>query len=128
LITGITVRSVQVGQGLGLDALRGVDQQDGALAGVEGARDLVGEVDVPGRVDQVQDVVLAVARLVGQAHGLRLDGDAALALQVHLVEVLGAHLALADGVGEIDQPVGEGRLAVVDVRDDAEVAHARLVD
>ena len=39
---------VGVGEGLGLDALGGVDQEDGALAGGEGAGDLVAEVDVAG--------------------------------------------------------------------------------
>ena len=46
---------------LRLDALRGVDDQQRALARGQRARDLVGEVDVAGRVDQVQLVGLAVA-------------------------------------------------------------------
>ena len=53
-------REVGVGQRLRLDALRGVDHQQRAFAGGQRARDLVGEVDVPGRVDQVEDVLLAV--------------------------------------------------------------------
>ena len=51
---------VGVGDGLGLDALGGVDQQDRALAGGQATRDLVVEVDVAGRVDQVELVGLAV--------------------------------------------------------------------
>ena len=46
-----------------------------------------------GRVDQVEDVVLAVAGRVVQPHRLRLDGDAALALDVHGIEHLRRHLA-----------------------------------
>ena len=75
-----------------------------------------------GRVDEVEDVGLAVSGLVGQAHGLGLDGDAALALDVHVVEHLLRHLAVAQRAGELDQPVGEGRFAVVDMRNDREVA------
>ncbi len=41
-------RQVQVGQRLRLDALGGVDQQHRALAGLQRARHLVGEVDVAG--------------------------------------------------------------------------------
>ena len=48
---------VGVGQGLGLDALGGVDDQEGAVAGGQAARDLVGEIDVAGGVDEVEDVV-----------------------------------------------------------------------
>jgi hypothetical protein len=81
---------------------------------------------VPGRVDQVQVVRLAVV-LPEHAHGLRLDRDPALALDVHGVEQLVAHLALGHRVGDLEDAVGERRLAVVDVRDDREVADAGLV-
>ena len=57
-------RQVRVRERLRLDALRGVDDQQRALAGRERAADLVREVDVAGRVDEVQLVGLAVARLV----------------------------------------------------------------
>ena len=65
LMTGMIVRpsrerEVDVGERLGLDALRGVDDEDRALAGLEAAADLVAEVDVAGRVDQVQPVGEAV--------------------------------------------------------------------
>ena len=83
-------RQVEVGQRLRLDALGGVDQQHRALAGLQRARHLVGEVDVAGGVDQVQHVIV-VAHPPGQPHVLRLDGDAALPLDVHPVEVLGTH-------------------------------------
>ena len=54
-------REVDVGERLRLDALRGVDHEDRALAGLEAAAHLVGEVDVAGRVDQVEPVQIAVA-------------------------------------------------------------------
>ena len=49
-------RQVEVGERLRLDALRGVDEQDGALARRQRPRDLVGEVDVAGGVDEVEDI------------------------------------------------------------------------
>ena len=84
----VVERLVDVGERLRLDALRGVDHQQGTLAGGEAAVHLVGEIDMAGGVDQVEDVVLAVARVIVQAHGLRLDGDAALALDIHGIEHL----------------------------------------
>jgi hypothetical protein len=75
----------------------------------------------------VQDVVAAVVGRPRHPHVLRLDGDAALALDVHLVEVLRAHLPPVDHAGQLQHPVGQRRLAVVDVRDDAEVADSPLV-
>ena len=70
---------------------------------------------------------MAVAGDVVEADGLGLDGDAALALDVHRVEQLLLHVAGGDGPGGLDQPVGERGLAVVDVGDDGEVADVRGV-
>ena len=117
----------QVRQRLRLDALRGVNDEDGPLAGGKRPRHLVREVHVPGGVDEVQLVRLAALRRVGHAHGVQLDGDAALALEVQRIEHLGLHLALLEHAGGLDQAVGERRLAVIDVGDDAEVADAALV-
>ena len=47
-------RLIDVGQRLRLDALGGVDDQQCAFARGEAAADLVGEVDVAGRVHQVE--------------------------------------------------------------------------
>ena len=111
-------RQIGVGQRLRLDALRGVDDEQRPFRRGQRARDLVGEVDVARRVDQVQDVGLAVVGMVGQPDRVRLDRDPAFALEVHRVEHLGFHLALLQRAGHFEKPIGERRLAVVDVRDD----------
>jgi hypothetical protein len=81
---------------------------------------------VAGRVDQVEEVVLPILRAVDHANGMALDGDAALALEIHGVEYLLAHLLVGERTGVLQQTVGERRLTVVDVRDDAKVANAFL--
>ena len=113
---------VSIGEGLGFDALACVDHQQRAFTAGERARDFVAEVDVAGSVDEVELVGFAVVRLVDHADGVGLDGDAAFALEVHGVEDLGLHLALGQASGELEEAVGEGGFAVVDVRDDREVA------
>jgi hypothetical protein len=75
----------------------------------------------------MQLVGLAVLRLVEHADGLGLDSDAPFAFEVHRVEQLCPHLALGDGVGELEDAIGQGRLAVVDVGDDREVADVSLI-
>ena len=121
-------REVDVGERLGLDALRRVDDEDRPLARLEAVAHLVGEVDVPGRVDEVEPVGQPVVGGVLEADGARLDRDALLALEVHRIEDLARHLARVDGVRDLEQAVGQRRLAVIDVRDDREVAQAILGD
>ena len=58
---------------------------------------------------------------------MRLDRDAALALEVHRVEDLRFHLARLQRAGHLEEPVRERRLAVVDVGDDREVADETLI-
>ncbi len=121
---------VSVGEGLSLHALRSIDHQQRALAGLQAARNLVGEIDVAGRIDQVELVEVAVVGAIVEADRVGLNGDAALALEVHRIEHLLHHFALGKRAGDFEQAVGKRRLAVVDVRNDREIAdefaiHAR---
>ena len=115
-------REIRVRQRLRLDPLRCVDDEQRPLAGLQRARHLVREVHVTGRVDQVQLVPLPE-----HAHRLRLDRDPALALELHRVEQLLLHVAVGDRIGELQDAIGQGRLPMVDVGDDREVADVCLV-
>jgi hypothetical protein len=55
---------------------------------------------------------------------LGLDGDAPLPFELHGVEVLLTHLPRVDRARELEDAIAEGRLAMVDVGDDGEVANA----
>ncbi len=108
---------ITVGERLGLDPLRGIHDEHDTLTRGERSADLVTEVDVARGVDEMQPVVPP-----RHAHVLRLDRDPALALEVHRVEVLGAHVAGLDCTGDLEDAIGQRRLAVVDVGDDREIA------
>jgi hypothetical protein len=73
-------------------------------------------------VDQVELVVLAGDAAVRHAHRVELDRDAALTLELVVVEHLLAHLTLVERARALEKSVREGRLPVVDVRHDAEIA------
>ena len=75
-----------------------------------------------GRVDQVQLIRLAVGVLVVDRDRVHLDGDAPFALQVHVIQELGAELPLADRSGLQQELVGESGLPVIDMGDDREVS------
>ena len=68
---------------------------------------------MPRGVDEVQNRALPV-----DPHVLGLNGDAPLTLEVHGVEVLGAHVSHLNGIGELQNTVGKGGLTVVDVGND----------
>ena len=74
-------------------------------------------------VDQVKNVFNAICRMdILHLDGVALDGNSAFAFEVHIVKRLVLHVALADGVGILQQTVSERAFAVVNVGNDAEVA------
>src|SRR6185369_13833966 len=105
---------------LRLDAGDGVEDGDGAVEDAQAALDLDREVDVAGRVDDVDPVVLPLAG--GRGGG---DRDPALLLLFHPVHHRGALVDLAHFVGAagvVEDALGRRRLAGVDVRHDPDVA------
>ncbi len=106
--------------GLRLDAGDRVEHRDRAVEDAQDSLDLDGEVDVAGRVD---DVDLAVVPLRGG--GGRGDRDATLLLLDHVVHHRGAFVHLADLVGAtgvVEDPLGRRGLTRVDVSHDPDVA------
>lgn len=116
----VPIRLAPHGFALRLDARDGVEHGDGAVEHPQRALDLVGEVDVAGRVDEGEAVAGPRA-----AHGRGEDGDAAVAFLRVEVGDGGAVVDLArpvDDAGTVQDPFGDGGLAGVDVGEDAEVA------
>ncbi|MCY1422034.1 hypothetical protein D9M71_377030 [compost metagenome] len=115
-------RRVAVGNRLRFNALTGIDHQQRAFTGSQRTAHLIGEVNVAGGVNEVQLVVDTVFGFVIQRNAVRLDGDPALALEVHGVQDLGFHFALGEAATHLDEAIGQRRLAMVNVGDDGEIA------
>ncbi len=128
-------RLAQHETGLGQRPLGSIDQEDDAVDHGECPLDLAAEVGMPGCVDDVQRDVVAVARIVpDERRVLREDRDPLLTLEVARVhDALRDLLVRAEGSGLVEHRVDERGLAVVDVRDDRQVAdvaaatHVRLI-
>ena len=106
--------------GLRLDTGDRVEHRDRAVEDAQRPLDLDGEVDVAGRVD---DVDLAVVPLRGGGGGG--DRDAALLLLDHVVHHRGAFVHLTDLVGAtrvVEDALGRRGLTRVDVSHDPDVA------
>ena len=116
-----------VSQGLRFDSLRSIDDQQSALARSQRPRDFVAEVHMAGRVDEIQLIKLPIFGGVHHADRVRFDGDAALAFEVHGVKHLSLHFARRQRACELKQTVGERGFAVIDVRDDREIADVLVV-
>ncbi len=106
--------------GLRLDATDGAEHGDGTVEDAQRALDLDREVNVPGRIDDLNAMVLPERSRRGGR-----DRDAALLLLDHPVHGRRAVVDLADLVraaGVEQHALGRGRLAGVDVRHDPDVA------
>ena len=104
--------------GLGQRALRGIHEQQHGIDHQQRPLDLATEVGVTRRIHDVQaDVAVLDAGLLGE------DGDALLALEVAGVHhPFGDDLVGLEGARLLEDGIDEGRLAVVDVGHDGDVA------
>src|SRR5437763_301404 len=111
-------RLAQHEAGLGLRALGRVDEEEHAVDHGQGPLHLTAEVGVAGGVDDVElHAAEADGRVLGQ------DRDALLPLEVHRVEdAVGDLLVLPEDAGLPEHGVDQGRLAVVDVGHDGDIA------
>src|SRR5262249_27469914 len=114
---------------LRLHARHRVEHTDGAVEHAQRTLDLDGEVDVARRVDDVDAEAGTGERAgLGLPEGGRRgrgDGDAALLLLLHPVHGGGAIVDFADLMrlaGVVEDALGRGGLAGVDVRHDTDVA------
>ena len=103
-------------------ALGGVDEQDDAVDHLQDTLDLAAEVGVARGVDDVDlDAVVLAGAVLGQ------NRDAALTLDVAGVhDALGHLLVGTESTGLLQHLVDQSGFAVVDVRDDRDVAEIFL--
>ena len=73
---------------------------------------------MPRRVDKVERVALVL-----HLNSMALDGDAALLLQIHIVEHLILHLPNIHRIGELQQAVGYRRFTVVNMSNNAKISY-----
>ncbi len=121
-------RQIDIGQSLCFDALRRVYDQDRTITGSQATGNFIVEVHMSGRIDQIEDIFIAVICLIDDAAGLRLDRDTSLALQFHIIQDLRLHFALCKQARLFDDAVGQCRLTMIDVGDDTKVSYELLID
>ncbi len=116
----VTVRQAPVRLGLRLHAGHALDDEHGTIQHAQRAVHLDVEIDVARRVDDIDAVVLPLARNCGGG-----DRDAALTLLLHVVSRGVAVMHFANAVRHarvVQDTLGRRRLAGIDMRGDADVA------
>ena len=103
-----------------------INDKDRAFTGGKCSGNLVIEIHMPRRVDQVEGILLPVLRLIYNTHSLGLYCDSALTLQVHIVQDLLLHLAAGQRAGMLNQTVRQRRLAVVNMRNNTKIPDSIL--
>ena len=79
------------------------------------------------RVNQVEDILLAVLSLIHNAYRLGLDGYASLPLNIHVVKHLCLHLTAGKQSGLLNNTVRKGGLAMVNVGYNTKITNLTLV-
>ena len=79
------------------------------------------------RINQVEDVLLAVLCLIYNTDGLRLDGYTSLPLNIHVVKHLCLHLTAGKQSGLLNNTVRKGGLAMVNVGYNTKITNLTLV-
>jgi hypothetical protein len=121
--------------GLDTDTFDTVDDDKSAISDSKSSCDLRGEIDVTRRIDQVDQELVSINLLWDifqiflirqvrvQRDGGRLNGDASiLFILTGVCESSFTSLCGRDDTSALDQGVGEGRFAVIDVSNDGHVA------
>ena len=83
---------VHVSQCLGLDSLCCVHHQDCAVAGCQASGHLIVKVHMSWGINQVENILFSIFRLIYGSDRLGLDGDSSLPLQIHVIQHLILHL------------------------------------
>src|SRR5487761_12037 len=103
-----------------------IKNRDGPVEDAKRSLDFNGEIDVAGRVNDI-DAIVGAKALPGGRGGGGSDSDAALAPPLHPIHRGRAFVDAADLVrdaGIEEDAFGRGRLTGVNVRHDPEIAHA----
>ena len=118
---------IEIGNRLCLNTLSCVDDKQCAFACSDGSGDFVGEVHVPWGINQIEYVVLTI-ELVVHLDGVALNGDPALALEIHIIEYLLLKILPRDGLCRLQQAVSQGTLPMVDMGYNAKVTYMLHLD
>ncbi len=75
-----------------------------------------------GGVDQVENVILAM-KFILHLNGMTFNGNAALPLQIHIIQQLCLHITVCYRPRRLQQPVSQRALPMINMRYDAKISN-----
>ena len=103
-----------------LNTLRSINHQQSTFAGSNGTRNLIREIDMSRRVNQIQNVFFSI-QYVFHLNGMAFNGNAPFTLQVHAVEYLLLGIPCADSPRDFQQSVGKGAFTMINMSYNAKI-------
>jgi hypothetical protein len=74
-------------------------------------------------IDKIEIEHLTGSACVWEQHGLAFDGNASLPFNIHVIKDLVAKLPVINQAGVLNQTVGQGGFAMIDVGNNAEISN-----
>ena len=119
---------INICQCLGFNSLGGIHYQNSAVTGCQRTAYLIIKVHMPGGINQVKNIFLPVLRLVNGADCLRLNGNAPLPLQIHIIQHLLLHFSAGQQPRPLYNPVCQGGFTMVYMCYNTKIPNFALLD
>ena len=104
---------VYIRQRLRLYPLRGVYHQDCAVTCRQTPGYLIIKIYMSRRVNQIENIFFSILRPINDADSLRLNRNAPLPLQLHIIKHLCLHFPAGKQSGHFDNPISQCRFSVI---------------
>ena len=78
---------------------------------------------MPRRIDEIKLIGLSILGPILQGDALGLDGNPALALEIHRIEHLRGHFTFRETAAVLYKAIGKRRFTMVDMRDYRKVSY-----
>ena len=98
-------RHIHIANGLAFNTLTCINKKQSTFAGSNGARNFVRKIDVSRRIYKIKLVVISVLCVIRNGNSLTFYGNAAFALNVHIVKNLIFHFPLVNNIRFLNQAV-----------------------
>ena len=123
----IVQRQIDIAQCLRLHSLCGVYHKNCPVAGRQAAGNFIIKINMSGSIYHIQNILLSVLRIIDNPACLRLDGNAALPFQFHIIQNLALHFPAGQQTRHLYNPVRQRGFSVINMGHNTEISDFALI-